>query len=422
MPEEKKSVMTREQLEALISAEVEKQIRTSAAATGTELSADHIAGLVEDKVKSLFEAVNSKIDKMLPKIDHQGEKDPTGGFKCMSEFAAVVRNADTGRGVDTRLKAAGSGLSENDSEYGGYLVPTEFSNQILAVALKMNNLLQYAMIIPMATNSISIPYVNDSSHASTVYGGITFYWLDEAGEITSSRPKIGNVNLRLKKLAGMCYMTDEIIQDSPISAEPLITRLFGEGLGWTIEGVMIAGSGAGKPLGVLSAPCFVSISKESTQLSSTILYENILKMYARMYDAGKGKGIWLANGNTLPQLGLLAVSVGSGGSAVFVPAGGASASPYNTLLGRPLFFTEHCKTLGTVGDILFGDWSQYLVGQKSGAGAGVQFATSIHLKFDFAQTAYRIITRIDGQPWWSTAQTPENGTDTVSPFIGIETR
>jgi HK97 family phage major capsid protein len=158
------------------------------------------------------------------------------------------------------------------------------------------------------------------------------------------------------------------------------------------------------------------------QNSTTILFENVVKMYSRMYDGGKSKAIWLANGDTLPQLMVMNVTVGNGGSAVWLPAGGASAQPYNTLFGRPMFFNEHCSTLGTVGDIIFGDWSQYLIGQKAGAGSGLQFATSIHLKFEFAQTAYRVTTRIDGQPWWASAVTPAQGSNTVSPFVTLATR
>jgi HK97 family phage major capsid protein len=88
-------------------------------------------------------------------------------------------------------------------------------------------------------------------------------------------------------------------------------------------------------------------------------------------------------------------------------------------MGLPLIFCEHCRTVGDKGDIILTDWSQYLVGQKS---TGLQFASSIHLKFDYDQTAFKFTLRIDGQPWWKQAMVPKNGTKTISPFIALAER
>jgi len=143
-------------------------------------------------------------------------------------------------------------------------------------------------------------------------------------------------------------------------------------------------------------------------------------MYARAWE--KGNLIWLANDDTFPQLSTMTLDVGSGGVQVWMPAGGASGKPYNTLMGKPLFFNKHCSTVGDVGDILLCDWSQYLVGKKAGYGSAGKFETSIHFKFDADQTCFRFVFRIDGQPWWPVALTPPQATNTMSPFIALEAR
>jgi len=90
------------------------------------------------------------------------------------------------------------------------------------------------------------------------------------------------------------------------------------------------------------------------------------------------------------------------------------------LMGKPIIWSKHCSTLGTAGDIVLADWSQYLVGQKAGQGASGKYDTSIHLKFDADQTCFRFVFRIDGQPWWPSAFTPPQATnDTTSPFIAL---
>jgi HK97 family phage major capsid protein len=171
-------------------------------------------------------------------------------------------------------------------------------------------------------------------------------------------------------------------------------------------------------LGIINAPAIVSVAKEAGQVAATLQWENITKMYQRMYD--KTNAIWMANTDTFQQLASMSLAVGVAGVPVWLPAGGASGKPYDTLMGKPLMFTEHCQTLGTTGDIYFVDWSQYLVGQRSGS--GLNFASSIHLKFDYDQTAFRFIFRVDGQPWWPTALTPRYSSLTVSPFVKLDTR
>ena len=408
--------LTKEQLEELIGTAVKSQVE----AQGVQFTAA-LKEQTEATVKAIV-AEKPDIRKMLiPDGEEQSTEDPKAGFKCFSEFAVAIKNAEVshGRKMDKRLddlqtKAAGAGLNEGDGEQGGYLIPEEFRNQLLEIAIKKSNILNMAMMIPMATNAINIPYVAGTDRSGgLVHGGIEFKWLDEEGTKTETRPRFGKIQLRLKKVAGLVYASDEILEDSPISLEPLLSRMFSDALAWQLDNVFINGSGAGRPLGVLNAPCLIAVAAENGQQADTILYENVLNMYARMWD--KTNAVFMANDDTFVQLASMSLSVGTAGAPVWLPAGGASGKPYDTLFGKPLIFTEHCQKLGDQGDILFADWSQYLVGQKSGG--QVQFASSIHLKFDADQTCFRFVFRVDGQPWWNAPLTGRYSDKTLAPFV-----
>lgn len=412
--------MTKEQLEQMFKDMIAEQV-VALGVKMTEGVKEQIAVAVKEHLKEAGEIFKPKI---VP-----GE-DPKSGFRNFAEFAQAVFKAEStkGREVDQRLtdmqkKAAGTpGLLEGTPDAGGYLVPEEFRASLLEVAAEKSNILEKCMIIPMNTLSIGIPYIDDQTHAGgLIHGGIQFKWLDEASEKIATVPKFGKITLQLNKCAGLCYMSDEILQDSPITVEPLLNRLFTDALAWQLDEVFLNGNGVAKPLGVTQSPCLVEVGKEAGQGGGTVVYENIVKMYSRMYS--KTNAVWMANDDVFPQLATMSLLVGTGGgSAVYLPAGGASGKPYDTLLGKPLIFTEHCKAVGHKGDILFCDWSQYLVGQKAGAGGGLQFASSIHLKFDYDQTAFRFVFRVDGQPWWPAARIPRYGTQTKSPFIALEER
>ena len=114
----------------------------------------------------------------------------------------------------------------------------------------------------------------------------------------------------------------------------------------------------------------------------------------------------------------MTLGVGTGGVVTYMPPGGLSASPYATLMGKPVLTTEFQPTLGTVGDIMLVDMSQYYTLSKGAPDA----QTSMHLRFDFDEMAFRVIFRIDGRPIWNSALTPFKGTQTQSPFIALATR
>jgi HK97 family phage major capsid protein len=388
-----------------------------------------------EMVSTIKECVKTEVGTAASKfvVDPNKKENPSG-FMNFAEFAQHVYKAGPGgqnitakmTEYNTRLKnwgkeakAAGDpSMVANDGEAGGYLIPDEFRTEILKVAVDKTDIMNRAMRIPMQTNAINIPYVNGFDRSGgLVHGGVQFKWLEELEQKTATQPKLGQIGLKLKKCAGLAYVSDEMLEDSPISMEPFLRAAFTDALAFEMDWVMLNGTGAGQPLGMLNAPCNVDIDKETGQAADTILFENIVKMYARMWRTGNA--VWMANRDTFPQLATMTMPVGTGGVPVYLPANGAAGQPYATLMGLPLIFTEHMRTIGDAGDIGLFDWSQYLVGQKA---AGLQFATSIHLKFDYDQTAFRFVYRIDGQPWWVSALTPRYSSDTLSPCVTLKAR
>jgi len=122
------------------------------------------------------------------------------------------------------------------------------------------------------------------------------------------------------------------------------------------------------------------------------VWENIVKMFARMLPSSLGRAVWVASIDTFPELATMALSVGTGGSAIWLNNG--AQGPPMTILGRPVMFTEKATgLLGAQGDISFVDFGFYLIGDRQVMSA----MSSPHFKFQNDQTAYRIIERVDGR-------------------------
>ena len=195
-----------------------------------------------------------------------------------------------------------------------------------------------------------------------------------------------------------------------------MTRLFGQAIAYFEDVAFINGTGAGQPQGILNSDCLISVTKETGQAATTIVKENLDKMYSRMLPSSLGNSVWLAHNDTFPQLASLSQAVGTGGGPVWVS--NVAGGPPNSIYGRPIIFTEKAQTLGTVGDIMLVDLSYYLIGDRQ----ALTTSASPHVRFTTQETVFLFSERLDGRMWLDSALTPRNGSNTVSPAVALATR
>ena len=376
-----------------------------------------ITSTVEKTVKGM--TAGSTTNPVVTQVHETLADDPTGGFTRPGEFLkAVAMAARPGGGLSEKLgrwyaatKTAGH-MSEGDDSQGGFLVPTQFIADLMMNTIIDDGIPSRCTIIPMQTNTVSIPYLNETTHATSVYGGVQVKRTGEAAEKIASKPTVGKLTMTLHKLTILTYVSDELLEDSPISIEPLFRKMFPEALNFTLADDILNGTGAGMGMGVVPAPATITVARAG---AGAIAWADVINMWSRLYARSAGNSVWFANNDAFPQLATMTQVVGVGGVAVYIPANGASATPYGTLMGRPLILTELAQTMGTAGDLILADLSQMLLGRK--AGSSIKFGSSIHLHFDYNETAFKAEMRYDCQPWWAVPLTPRYSANTVSPFV-----
>jgi HK97 family phage major capsid protein len=299
---------------------------------------------------------------------------------------------------------------------GGFLIPEYLRSELLRVALETALVRPRARVIPMESLTVPFPMIDNTSNASSVYGGVTAYWTEEAAALTNTSATFGRVKLEAKKLTAYSEVPNELFTDSIISLQMFINEVFPEAIAWFEDIAFISGTGVGEPLGFLNASAALSVTKETGQAASTIVWENIVKAYSRMLPSSLDRAVWVAHIDTFPELATMALSVGTGGSAIWLNNG--VSGPPMTILGRPVFFSEKVNSVGNAGDINFVDLGYYLVGDRQ----TIQADTSPHYRFQNDQTTLRFIERVDGRPWIQSAITPKNGSNTLSPFVKVAAR
>ncbi len=338
------------------------------------------------------------------------------GFKSFGEeLRAVYDVASPGRKYDERLKNLAEGTSEGVPSDGGFLVETAFATDLMCSLYSSDAILSKVTRMPVSTfaNGIKINGVAQNSRANgSRWGGIQTYWENEAAEIASSKPSFNQIELKLNKLTGLCYATDELLEDVPALGEVIRTAFIDE-FSFRLTDKILYGSGTGEPLGIFNSPALVTVAKKNDQ-TEIITAENLLNMLVAC-DNKKGKAEWYINQELLPYLMTLKI----GNTPIFLQGNSLSEEPYSTLLGHKINIIEQAAAPGDKGDIILADFSQYAIAEKYNA---VKITESIHVRFVYDESVFRFVYRVDGQPLVTEAVTPYKGKIAKSPFVTLEAR
>lgn len=331
-------------------------------------------------------------------------------FKNINDYLESVillstrKNLDPAKKSYLMRKAAGSDeQGVYDAGFGGFLVPTTLLPGVMQVNPEADPTAGRVTRVPMNSPNIRINARVDKNHTSSVSGGLTVSRKNETAAGSSSRMEFEQISLNANMLFGLSYATRELLDDSPSSVAALLAQGFGQEFASHILSEKITGNGVGQYQGVLNSPALVTVTRNT---GSDIKYADIVGMRARCW--GYNNAIWLANHDTMSKLMTM---VDAGNNLVWQPS--AREDKPDLILGRPVFFTEYAKTLGTSGDLILGNWSQYLEGNYQ----GLQSESSIHVRFVEHENAFKFTQRNDGKVWWTSALTPKNSATTLSPFI-----
>ncbi len=414
-----------------------RALTDQAAAEGRDLTDDEATAF--EGYKTRIETLNAALEREHTLIAEEAQlgigsalpsitvtenvaSDPKGGFKNFGEYAYAVHQAGLpGLPVDTRLSmlrnAAAPGLygSESAGADGGFLIPPQFAKDIFQLSLDDEAFLPLTDNIEVSGNSLVLP-----KDETTPWGtdGITVAWQGEGTAAIPSKPKLGTASLRLKKLMALVPITDELLSDTD-ALTSYTPKKVASRMQWKINESILFGSGSGLPQGALSGKALVTIPKDSGQATNTLTPTNLANMIATLPPGSFKKAVWIVNNSVLPALFTLTL----GNYPIYLPLGGGVAafrgSPYGTLLGRPVFVSQHAAAFSSQGDVLLVDLTYYQTITKVG---GMETATSMHLYFDADATAFRTIFRMDGQPKIAAPIIPAKGSASLSPFVQLGAR
>jgi HK97 family phage major capsid protein len=326
-----------------------------------------------------------------------------GGFESFNAFLRSWHQAGTA-GWDPRIQAANQ--VEDLLSSGGAFVPEAYSAALLDRSLEAELIRPRATNFAMTTETLKIPAFDNYDQSSTLYGGFTAQWIKEGGAITLQTAKTRLMQLTAAKLALLGASSNELLADGNNFEAALSSAMIGA-LTWFFDYYFLRGDGAGQPLGILNDPALVTVTKDAAHSpgDAGLVFGDIASMFSRLHPSCVENAVWIAHTTTIPKLLSMQytapINIGAGSQAVAVEGVGGQYK----LLTKPVIFTSKTPTLGTKGDLILADLSQYMVGIRT----GMALEKSIHANFTTDETVFRLITRLDGQGSWKKAITPKSG-------------
>lgn len=330
--------------------------------------ADEIKAVLEEhgNIKGLSDATKLA-DIAAAEAGSKEAKEIVGKF-----FAAL------GEGDNAVLKD----LSEGTNADGGYIVPTEFRNQLIEKLYKGAYIRRYASVIPMSSDKMELPVEGNT---------VSVNWTTELDTITQSDPTFGIVTLAVNMLAGISRQSRQLLADAAINeaVQDLLIRIFARALGLAEDTAFMVGTGTGQPKGIRT----YTISQSVAQAGASLADSDIVNLQYTLPRQYRANAVFIMRDSVVKLISNLRSTDGK----KLHPEIDDRENPM--LNGYPVVIQDDIPAnLGTgtnESEIYFGDLSFYYIGDRQQVFSEV--STQEGSSFEKHRAAVKVGERLDGQ-------------------------
>jgi len=284
---------------------------------------------------------------------------------------------------ETRTQTAGT-----DSE-GGYLIPDQWSNDIIRVMLDFGGMMANSkLIVTGKGGQWHEPKYDDTSNTGARIAEDTG---DTVTDITFSEIVLDDYTYTSKLITA----TWEALNDNEYNLRGLITDVAGERIGRITNTEFTTGSGSSQPNGVVTASALGHTAAAVGAISRTDLLTLIHSVNSAYRSSPAFKLMF--NDSTLLAIKLL--SIGSADDRpLWVPSMRDGAP--STIEGVPYFVNPDTASIGTgLKSVVCGDFNKFLIRQVK----GIQMAESSHRYIESRKTVFFAFARFDSELQTDTA-------------------
>jgi HK97 family phage major capsid protein len=271
-------------------------------------------------------------------------------------------------------------LSKATSAAGGYLVPSDFDDQITFARRARNIIAELARLIE-TDHGRAIPLPTTTAHGTAA-------WTAENASVSATDETFGQVSLNAFKAMTKTIASEELVEDAEFPLDEYLGDELGQRTAILEETAFAVGDGSGKPLGITTSTNGVATVTAATGSASGFKLADVRSAWAALPDAYKPNASWIMSPSALASLANLTDTAG----ALVLPSLHA-AEP--TLYSRPVYSSPELPGAGAnARSVVVGDFSLgYAV--RRVRGLGIKRQDEMHS--DNGQVGYVLSERVDGR-------------------------
>jgi HK97 family phage major capsid protein len=275
-------------------------------------------------------------------------------------------------------------LSKATGAAGGFLVPTDFADQVVRAIRAQGAFGQVARtVVSDAGTVLQVP--SNPSHGVAT-------WMAENAAYTPSDEVFAQVNLNAYKAGTQVIVSEELLEDSRFPLDSYLATELGERIGVLEEAAYVSGDGSGKPQGILSSATAANISTYTapTGNATTFSYAALLAGIFSLGPQYRQTAAFVMSDGALQNLYSLADTQQRPLWSVNVSSDGPT-----TFLGYPIYTSPSMPAPGANNiSIAFGDWQRaYWIRRVD----GLHLQRQQELYSGNGQVGFRAWERVDGR-------------------------
>lgn len=337
---------------------------------------------VEAEEKAL--AIKKEVKNMSTEIEVKDQKIEVKAPDVIKEFGewmqCITKNPDK-----IKITQKASGMSEGVNADGGYLLTAQITDQIFGKTIPGSVIYPKVTKIPIQSNSIKLPIWNETGTSSTSAPRM-YPITPDGGSKTGTKPVLTQKTLSLVTQSYLVYATEELLEDAPAFGAWILAKIR-EKAGWDFDNLCFNGVAATNGFEGVSTAAANSYRAACT-VAATINKTSVINLMKGVIPQYLDKAEWYMSpsawGSAMDQLSTASTVTPSFGSVMSLDG--------KTLMGKPVNVMNQMAALASNGDIVLGDFSQFVVAEKN----GLNVAISRDFKFDTDEIAYRVTCRYAG--------------------------
>jgi len=357
--------------------------------------------IVGEAVKPLKEQQTNWIEKIRKEERPLEERKDKGLRAARMIRALAAAKGDPEKAADYVKKNYGDdeiakALTTTPPGSGGYIVPEEFSTEIVELLRPQSVVRRMgARTIPMTTGVLNIPTLASGSEA---------YYVTETQNIPTTEPTFGTIRLQWKKLAAIVPISNDLLRYSNPAADVIVRDDLVAAIAQTEDATFIRSSGSGNaypkgllywalPQNVFDAAHPYTLETVTSDLATAVL--KLKKNNSRFVNPG-----WIISPRTEMYLMTVRTGVTGDGAYAFrdeMVTGKLLGYPYAVTTAIPENFVFPGRGLDRLTEVYLADFADVLIGEATRL--IVDVSTDAYYNgnsaFTLDQTLIRVITEHD---------------------------